>query len=416
VKNHAPCTQWADKVAARHSKDLTSSERAELEKHAQSCIACANALKDYDAIITQIRALVESEPILPLSPRLLDLREGITVGKLPSMMYAPGMRKEVAHFFVLVVLIVLVVGASFLIIENHHSSSNATITPLPVTVKHPPTIPPAALNLPCPSARDFSDVHRLCQHHEFQVVNQSRRIQGNKTLTLVAGYADTSTIVIWSHLDKITNQEPFFFLEGTLTGQQLPNGQLFESTSGSTWDTSGQALDDFGSYYLDNIPATIQELRLHLDEKNIHSFPQASASFDFTLPLHPSRVALVNQKVTANGIAITLREVKVSHVETRIDLVSTELSSAVLHENPPSNGPTYFPLTVGHLDLSYESDILNDPLYVNGRNSPMIGLELVITDPHHSLLSLHGEWTLTILPSAIPGSKVPWVFHFTVPA
>src|SRR6266567_4406945 len=87
--------------------------------------------------------------------------------------------------------------------------------------------------------------------------------------------------------------------------------------------------------------------------------PQASASFDFTLPLHPSRVALVNQKVTANGIAITLREVKVSHVETRIDLVSTELSSAVLHENPPSNGPTYFPLTVGHLDLSYESDILN---------------------------------------------------------
>src|SRR6266702_4461986 len=85
-------------------------------------------------------------------------------------------------------------------------------------------------------------------------------------------------------------------------------------------------------------------------------------------------------------------------------------------DHPPSNGPTYFPLTVGHLDLSYESDILNDPLYVNGRNSPMIGLELVITDPHHSLLSLHGEWTLTILPSAIPGSKVPWVFHFTVPA
>ncbi len=248
------------------------------------------------------------------------------------------------------------------------------------------------------------------------MVNQSRTIQGNKTLTLVAGYADTSTIVIWSHLDKITDQEPLFLLEGTLTGQQLPNGQIFESTSGSTLDQSGQAQDDFGNYYLDNTSATIQELRLHLDGKIIHSFPQASASFDFTLPLHPSRVALVNQRVKANGIAITLREVKVSHVETRIDLVSMQLSSAVLRENPPSNGPTYFPLTVGHLDLSDESDILNDPLYVNGRNSPVIGLELVITDPHHSLLDLQGEWSLTILPSAIPGSKVPWVFHFTVPA
>ncbi len=352
MKNHASCTQWAGKVAARHSEGLTSSRRAGLEKHALALVA----------------------------------------------------------------LIILVVGASFLIIENHHSSANSNITPLTVTVNHTPTKPPAALNLPCPSARDFSEVHRLCQHHEFQVVNQSRTIQGNKTLTLVAGYADTSTIVIWSHLDKITDQEPLFLLEGTLTGQQLPNGQIFESTSGSTLDQSGQAQDDFGNYYLDNTSATIQELRLHLDGKIIHSFPQASASFDFTLPLHPSRVALVNQRVKANGIAITLREVKVSHVETRIDLVSMQLSSAVLRENPPSNGPTYFPLTVGHLDLSDESDILNDPLYVNGRNSPVIGLELVITDPHHSLLDLQGEWSLTILPSAIPGSKVPWVFHFTVPA
>src|SRR5258708_31801717 len=144
MKNHASCTQWAGKVAARHSEGLTSSRRAGLEKHALALVA----------------------------------------------------------------LIILVVGASFLIIENHHSSANSNITPLTVTVNHTPTKLPAALNLPCPSARDFSEVHRLCQHHEFQVVNQSRTIQGNKTLTLVAGHFATSNIAVSSALENNTDQEP----------------------------------------------------------------------------------------------------------------------------------------------------------------------------------------------------------------
>ena len=52
-----PCAQWAKKLAAAHPGDLSSTERAALDKHIQSCLACASVQAEYREMDARILAL-----------------------------------------------------------------------------------------------------------------------------------------------------------------------------------------------------------------------------------------------------------------------------------------------------------------------------------------------------------------------
>ena len=59
-----PCAQWARKLAAAHPCDLSSTERAALDKHIQTCPACASVQAEYREMDARILAL---PPVTPLT-------------------------------------------------------------------------------------------------------------------------------------------------------------------------------------------------------------------------------------------------------------------------------------------------------------------------------------------------------------
>ncbi len=77
-----PCPEWADKLAAMHPDDLTSSDHAELDEHIASCEACAAAYDDYRAMSALIRDLPAPEP--PSKPLPQRLPQVLTSQKLDN--------------------------------------------------------------------------------------------------------------------------------------------------------------------------------------------------------------------------------------------------------------------------------------------------------------------------------------------
>ncbi len=59
-----PCAQWARKLAAAHPGDISSTERAALDNHIQSCPACASVQAEYREMDARILAL---PPVTPLT-------------------------------------------------------------------------------------------------------------------------------------------------------------------------------------------------------------------------------------------------------------------------------------------------------------------------------------------------------------
>ncbi len=133
-------------------------------------------------------------------------------------------------------------------------------------------------------------------------------------------------------------------------------------------------------------------------------------TFDLTIPLERGRVADVNQTVWSNGMAATLERVVTSPTGTRVLLrgagpnadVRLKAGNSVLQLHPPDGQSIPLKWTA---DSTWE--------YVSG----------------DSLLDVHGQWELTVLPS--PGSPTPsgtgpawtpvrpegvsWTFRFVMP-
>ena len=61
-----PCTEWAEKLAARHPEDISPSDRTALNNHIASCKACAAVYTAYRTMEINVRALpTTSLPGLP---------------------------------------------------------------------------------------------------------------------------------------------------------------------------------------------------------------------------------------------------------------------------------------------------------------------------------------------------------------
>lgn len=65
-KRLMPCTQWAEKLAARHPEDISPTDRIALNDHIASCEACSAVYAAYGAMEINVRALpTTSLPGLP---------------------------------------------------------------------------------------------------------------------------------------------------------------------------------------------------------------------------------------------------------------------------------------------------------------------------------------------------------------
>src|SRR5690348_6091857 len=56
-KRLMPCTQWAERLAARHAEDISPADRIALNDHIASCEACAAVHAAYCAMEINVRAL-----------------------------------------------------------------------------------------------------------------------------------------------------------------------------------------------------------------------------------------------------------------------------------------------------------------------------------------------------------------------
>jgi anti-sigma factor RsiW len=62
-----PCATWAEKLAATHQDDLSTSEWAALEAHIAKCPACAAVREEYRQMDARIRDFPSKECLLNLS-------------------------------------------------------------------------------------------------------------------------------------------------------------------------------------------------------------------------------------------------------------------------------------------------------------------------------------------------------------
>src|SRR5215467_58707 len=88
--NHTPCSDWVQKLSARHLDDLTPSERIALKEHLAMCRACHEVHMDYQTLESGIRSLLACEEAAfisqPCSKRVRRTpRAEIMLPDLPSL-------------------------------------------------------------------------------------------------------------------------------------------------------------------------------------------------------------------------------------------------------------------------------------------------------------------------------------------
>ena len=67
ILNPTPCSDWVQKLSARHSDDLTPSERIALKEHLAMCKACCEVHIAYQKMEAGIRSLLVCKPVPFLS-------------------------------------------------------------------------------------------------------------------------------------------------------------------------------------------------------------------------------------------------------------------------------------------------------------------------------------------------------------
>jgi len=87
ILNHTPCSDWVQKLSARHPDDLSPSDRIALNEHLALCQACSKVHTAYQTMETGIRSLLTSKPISMLSYQHSQLEKK---GALKSRLALPG--------------------------------------------------------------------------------------------------------------------------------------------------------------------------------------------------------------------------------------------------------------------------------------------------------------------------------------
>ena len=199
------------------------------------------------------------------------------------------------RFFTLVAAVLVaavLVGSAFFVLTSIHQPGGETV----VASATPTTTPTPALNFPCPEQVSAADFNVLCQEHHIQVIQQSFKLKGKQTLTLVAGYADRTSVTLWFHVD--TNAE--VTLDGSASSPQQANGPGTFSlgAGGCSFGGSSRPLDCLEFFALRNVPAGLRVLDLEIQE-SVGTASQDQAPvitvFRVSLPFHADHV------VTSDG-------------------------------------------------------------------------------------------------------------------
>jgi hypothetical protein len=408
------CSEWAEKLAARHRDDLSSSETTGLHQHLQSCSACAAAYTAYAVMEASIRALPPAEPLHILPSQLLQqeaaLAEDNHLDALASSqdkVALPFLLKERANApstarhsralsFINMATAVLIVGVimigSVLLFANHHTTTTIAGRTSQTLV------------LTTPYHCDFySDpgINQVCQDRLVRAAHLSKTIRGYR-LTIDAAYADANRVLIVSHAIRIADGSyiSMHWIGSSahpispLTTQQ---GVVLPDRGGEGWlsnaRNSGGQVNFFDA---SGISESTRELSLHLDIASfiVEGIPTANrpipvqgpVTFDFAVPFHPGRVANLHQTVTSGGKSITLEKVAVSLSETRLYLQggSTDNGGYTLSIDGWSSGD----FVLGGYDFRNHSTT-------------------VFFD--YPLFDRQGTWTFRIA-----GKDGPWIFHFVV--
>jgi hypothetical protein len=75
--NPTPCTDWAQKLSARHPDDLSLSDRLALNEHLALCQACTKVHTAYQTMEAGIRSLLVSTPAPVLSSQRSQLAKKV---------------------------------------------------------------------------------------------------------------------------------------------------------------------------------------------------------------------------------------------------------------------------------------------------------------------------------------------------
>lgn len=246
------------------------------------------------------------------------------------------------------------------------------------------------------------------------------RAAGDYTVTLQRAYADVNRIVV-GYIVRGPDGHPFNdFLHRAFLKDSLRDaaGDVLRPLGGGTSARGGAVLDNFDASTVRGNPEDVT-LQLTIPPPQVlvgdrWMAPLAAtatpARFQFTIPFHHGRVAILNQTVAAGGTAVTLQRVIVSPTEARMFLSGL-----------PGTG--IFPhLAVGAWDSG-------NPRLI-GWQRTSAGQVLrgvwkasdgsVVCDFPASLMNERGGWTLTVKAGAPTADGVqvtggPWVFHFVVP-
>ena len=63
ILNHTPCSDWVQKLSARHPDDLSPSDRIALNEHLALCQACSKVHTAYQTMEAAIRSLPMCKPM-----------------------------------------------------------------------------------------------------------------------------------------------------------------------------------------------------------------------------------------------------------------------------------------------------------------------------------------------------------------
>ena len=174
--------------------------------------------------------------------------------------------RRLGRMFTLVAAVLVaavLVGSAFFVLTSVHRPGGETI----VASATPTVTSMPALRFPCPeepqqaSAPAFS---ALCQQHHIQVIQQSFKLRGKQTLTLVAGYADRTGVTLWFHVDP----NPDVTLDGSASSPQQANGpgNFSIGAGGCSFGGSSGPLDCLEFFALRNVPAGLRVLEMEIQE------------------------------------------------------------------------------------------------------------------------------------------------------
>ena len=185
-----------------------------------------------------------------------------------------------------VLVAAVLVGSAFFVLTSLHRPGGETI----VASATPTATPPPALHFPCPQQASAPAFSALCQEHQIQVIEQNFKLRGKQTLTLVAGYADSTSVTLWFHVD--TNAD--VTLDGSASSPQQASGPGTFSlgAGGCSFGGSSGPFDCLEFFALQHVPAGLRVLDLEIQESvGTASQDQAPviATFRVSLPVHQGR-------------------------------------------------------------------------------------------------------------------------------